>query len=100
MTQKQEGKAFRLVEMYDSMKDAIENAKKIKNQHGELIEIIEASEKKEEFKGFVEELNEQVKNLETQIEKLEKRLSALEFVNSYTDKEIIENIIEALGMFE
>ena len=101
MTEKNEnGKYFYLLEMEDSIESAIENAKKVKEQHLELIELIKDSNKAKKFEKFTGELENQVDEISSQIKTLNTRLEALRFVNSYEDKEIVEKLITTLGLFE
>lgn len=93
-------KSFRLVEMYDSMNQALENAKKVKEQQLELIDVIKKSDKVEKFESFIKELEDQVNNIDSQLKTLEKRMESLKKVNDYEDKEIVEEMIIALGLFE
>lgn len=93
-------KAFHLLEMEDSMNEAIKNAKNVKVQQLDLIDLIKNSDKAEKFKDFIEELEKQVEDIDNQIEKLNVRIDALKFVNQYPDKEIIEKLITTLGLFE
>lgn len=94
------GKSFHLLEMEDSMKDAIKNAEEVKSQQQELIDLIKNSNKAEKFKSFIGELEKQVEDIDSQIKTLNIRLSALKYVNQYPEKEIIEKLITTLGLFE
>lgn len=95
-----EGKAFHLLEMEDSMEEAIKNAEKVKTEQLELVEVIKNSDKADKFKDFIDESEEQIKEIDNQINKLNIRLNALKFVNNYPEKEIIEKLIITLGLFE
>ncbi len=94
------GKFFHLIEMEDSMEEAIKNAEEVKSQQQELIDLIKNSNKAEKFKEFIEELEKQVKDIDSQIKTLNTRLEALRYVNQYPEKEIIEKLITTLGLFE
>lgn len=95
---------FRLEEMLDSMRASIENIKGVKKQQEELIEIVENSDKKEDFKDFIDESKKQIDSLGVQILELSDRVSVWEEIinECYTNdssKELINKFVYAIKMF-
>ena len=100
-----ESKIYRLEEMLDSMKNAFDNAKKVREQQEHLLKLVKTHDKQNEFKEFVDESNAQLENLSKQISTLETRI---EFISNVVDKckvdeqnsQIVNDLLAGLGVFE
>ena len=80
---------YRLQEMSDSMQDSLKNIDKVKEEQKGLIEIIEKSDRYEDYKDFIEELKKQIDSMSKQKENLEKRANLLKELLFGIDKEIL-----------
>lgn len=101
----EESNLFRLDEMLDAMKKSINNAREVKVQQAELIDVIKTSDKAKDFDDFIKDMLEQQTNLEEQIAELDVRINSLgrvcamlqdadEETSSYFD-----DLLTALGVF-
>lgn len=98
-------KMARLEEMLESMRQAISNVYKVKEQQSTLLMIVDNSSKKEMFEAFSKELNAQIADLDVQANKLSERLSLLEDVIDKckvdeSAKEIVLKVLDMFGIFE
>lgn len=93
-----------LKEMLESMEKSCENLKEIVKQQLSLAEIIEASDKKEEFKTFVKDVRKNANEYTEQIKTLEKRMIEFDYVIGCCEKEddikdVVNTLLDALGTF-
>lgn len=102
----EESNLYRLNEMLDAMRHSIDNARDVKAQQEELIDVVKGSEKADKFKVFIKDMTKQIENLEEQIAELDMRTVALDRVCSYLEDEADENtkslfddLLNALGVF-
>lgn len=102
---KKEEKLVRLEEMKDSMNETLTNIEKVTKQQEMLIEVIENSDKKDEFKDFCNELKQQVENLGEQKTKLLHRKDLLDRTLFDCDqwkiaKVAVLTVLDLFGIFE
>ena len=94
-----------LEEMYEAMQDSIDNANNVIAQQHELVEVLEKSDKAEQFKDFIESLKAQTADIGSQVEVLTGRRTHFEIIKAWVaenpDKndEILHSFIEFLGVF-
>lgn len=95
----------RLEEMYEAMQGSIDNANNVIAQQHELVEVLEKSDKAEQFKDFIESLKAQTADIGSQVEVLTGRRTHFEIIKAWVaenpDKndEILHSFIEFLGVF-
>lgn len=102
---KKESKLYRLVEMYDSMNESIENVKKVKEEQKLLIDTLENCDKADKFAELIEQLKYQLSSLEKQLDTLMFRAKALNDANVLIDTrqdcaDVTNLLINALGIFD
>lgn len=100
-----ENKLYRLEEMVDAIEQSKDNIHEVVGQQMDLIEIVQNSEKAEEFEDFLKESQEQVDNLNKQYEQLSMKQEAVETLiklcKASEDAELaFELLSTALGLFE
>lgn len=92
----------KLTEMCNSMAASIENIRTVISQQDGLVEIIEASDRAEEYIDFVKELKEQTVRLKEQSDTLVYRMgflsAVLEKVDEPAAKELIHAFCAAIGL--
>ena len=96
---------YRYEEMLDSMKDAKENSDKVIAQQQVLIDIVSKSDKAEEFKSFIKDIeksitlqNEQSAKLQMKIELLTALLAKCK--DNAANAEIVSMLSMILGVFD
>ena len=95
----------RLEEMYEAMQDSIDNANNVIAQQHELVEVLEKSDKAEQFKDFIESLKTQTADIGSQVEVLAGRRTHFEIIKAWVaenpekNDEILHSFIEFLGVF-
>lgn len=102
---KTEEKLVRLEEMKDSFEQTLANIEKVTKQQEMLIDVIESSDKCEEFKDFCKELKQQVENLNTQKTTLLHRKDLLESVlveckEAEISRVLTKKLLDLFGIFE
>ena len=102
---KVEDNFYRLQEMYDSMQVSLGNIVNVIHQQEMLIEVVEKSDKKDEFEKFTEDLKSQIKNLQSQYDKLSARASCLKNVfveveDTPEKRTLVNNLLSGLGVFD
>ena len=100
-----EEKLVRLEEMKDSINETLTNIEKVTKQQEMLIEVIESSDKRDEFKEFCNELKQQVENLNAQKTTLLHRRDLLdrtlfECEQRKTAKLTVLTVLDLFGIFE
>ena len=93
---------YKLEEMAESMQESINNARKVKEQQEELLNIIETSGSKHKFEEFIKGIEEQEDNIEKQIANLSGRLIVLRNLLKDADdnvKSSINNLLFVLNVF-
>ena len=68
---------YKLYELRDELKSGINNITKVIEQQNTLCEIVEASDKKDQFTNFVEGMKSTNKNYKEQIETFTNRLNVI-----------------------
>ena len=96
---------YRYEEMLDSMKDAKENSDKVIAQQQVLIDIVSKSDKAEEFKNFIKDIeqsitlqNEQSTKLQMKIELLTALLAKCK--DNAVNAETVSMLSMILGVFD
>ena len=95
----------RLEEMYEAMQGSIDNANNVIAQQHLLIEVLEKSDKAEQFKDFIESLNAQTADICSQVEVLTGRRTHFEIIKAWVAENpekndgILHSFIEFLGVF-
>lgn len=88
---------IRLTEMKEEMYKSLDNVKKVIEQQKKLINIICMSSFKDDFKEFIEKLEEANKNYEEQVSKLEEKIGYLEeILDKLSEDESLKQIIDSL----
>ena len=100
-----EDKTYRLEEMSEAMKQSIANAKKVREEQDELVNIVLESSKASKFRDFTKNMEQQIENINKQTETLSVRSALLDNVVKACkddDKvaEIVTMLVTALGVFE
>lgn len=94
---------YKLIELKDSMDEAIKNVMSVIDQQEELYKVINVSDKKEFFENFINEMSKNTENLKNQATAMSKRLDYLENVlNNLNDdnREIIYELLLAIGFIK
>lgn len=94
---------YKLIELKDSMDEAIKNIISVIDQQEELYKVINVSDKKEFFENFINEMSKNTENLKNQATTMSKRLDYLENVlNNLNDnnREIIYELLLAIGFIK
>lgn len=98
-------KLTRLEEMKDSMEESLRNIDKVMEQQQMLIDVVESSDKAENFKDFCEQLKSQIEDLKSQKSTLLHRKDLLESLlyeskKLETSKLTIIKLLDLFGIFE
>lgn len=97
-------KILRLDEMVDAIEKSLANLEQVMNQQAMLIDVVEASDKKEMFEEFIVETKEQLENLESQKSTLLSRKAKLEVLLEAAKEaeklDVILCVFDAFGIFE
>lgn len=99
-----ENKVYRLEEMYDSMKDSIDNVNKVIDEQRHLLDVIKSAHD-ERFDAFVKASEEQIDNLVSQVKTLSYRMALLMSVivlckDDEEKAKCVSTFIAAIGMFD
>lgn len=102
---KKESKLYRLVEMYESMNESIQNVEKVKEEQTLLIDVLEKCDKSDKFEELISQLKQQLENLNEQLSTLKFRTDRLNEVNTLVDTrqdcaDVANALIDALGLFD
>lgn len=100
-----ESKLYRLVEMYDSMNESIQNVEKVKEEQTLLINVLEKCDESDKFEELISQLKQQLESLNEQLSTLKFRAKSLNKVNIFVDTrqdcaDVANALIDALGLFD
>ena len=95
---------FRLEEMFDEMKKSMENVKDVVKKQEHLIEVLEKSKEKDDFKDFITSMKEEIKKIEESKITLARRIDCIRDVidDCHEDegkKITVLDLLEGLGVF-
>lgn len=95
---------YRLIELIDEMNMSVENAEKVISQQLKLVEIVEASNEKEQFKEFIESLNASTNDQNEKVqdckERIEKIKSLVELCKNEIAIQSCSLLLEGLGIMK
>lgn len=102
---KKESKLYRLIEMYESMNESIQNVEKVKEEQTLLIDVLEKCDESDKFEELIDQLKQQLENLNEQLSTLKFRTSRLNEVNTLVDTrqdcaDVVNALIDAFGLFD
>ena len=104
-TKKEEDRIYQLIEMTDSMKQSVDNLKKVIDEQSLLESIISKDENAKKLEAFLKSIAEQKEELRKQAFKLDNRINMFEDIIDLCQKndsanKLINLFIRAIGMFE